>query len=97
MELLGRQDWDLFCAAHCGALEDKDLVPRAIKQLEFWQKNISQWLGQSMEEGEMVERLIAEDPELVHFKDLSEPCRQRERYFLGNSVAGLVQYFRSHQ
>lgn len=69
------------------------LLRRHRAQLLFWEQWLSARIGQC-EADEAVQRctegLLAEDPLLSAFGLFPAPARERERYFLSNSVSGFL-------
>ncbi len=84
---------DLVCSGHYGYSWDSDgLMCSAQKQLARWREVLS-WVvsgGLGPEIG--VSRLLEEDPLLDKFRLFPEDVRQRELYFLRNSVLGFMGY-----
>jgi len=81
---------------HFGASRDTPRLLEAHRsQLERWRRIISSVMETAREADlpeAALERLLAEDPLLSAWGRLSPPARQRERYFLANSVRGFAQY-----
>lgn len=92
MELIRDESWDLYCGAHFGALPDRTIPERALKQNLFWEKRISQCLTEELSEPQIIDVMLREDPELAAFSSFSDGCKKRERYFCGNSVRGFSRF-----
>ena len=92
MKLIEAEPWTLFCAGHFGASRDRSLPQRALKQIALWEKKVALAQECGMSESEIVTYMTLADPELSDFKYYTPQDREREIYFLGNSVRGFVQY-----
>ena len=97
MKLLGEKTWDLYCSGHFGSVPRGQLVERSLAQNEFWEKKIAQALRDGLSEGEMVNVMLRDDPELADIAFYDEANRAREVYFLGNSVRGFVKFFQEQE
>lgn len=92
MKLIASEPWDLFCAGHFGASRDRGLPERALDQIALWERKIALALECGLEESEIVTYMTLTDPELSDIKYYTPGDRERELYFLGNSVRGFIQY-----
>ena len=79
---------------HHGAVEDGlRLLRRHRGQLSFWEEWIRRRAAawpESVAVARCVDGLLAEDPLLGAFERFPPPARQRERYFMSNSVNGFL-------
>ena len=92
MKKLAAGQWDLFCCAHGGAVTDRTLPERALKQNQFWEKEIAAGLEKGLSEQQMIQLMVRDDPELADLAFYTEENHQREIYFIGNSVRGFVRF-----
>ncbi len=86
-----------ICYAHFGRSESsREMLLRFKDQLLRWRDILGRILGRDPEADPdyCIERLLAEDPELAGFRDLDREARQRERFFMRNSVRGYLGYLR---
>lgn len=97
MRLLANEKWDIFCAAHYGPSTDKKLPERALRQSELWEKTIIGALKDGLGEDEIVQLMLNVDPELADIAFYTPDNKEREVYFLHNSVRGFVQYLTSQK
>jgi len=86
----------LLCYGHFGASADTPHLLREHRsQLELWRQVIASVM-QSVEERAVPEaaldRLLDEDPRLGVWDRLTPQARQRERYFLTNSIRGFAGF-----
>ena len=82
-----------ICYGHYGIMDN------AVRMLESAQEQIKLWLeiirgrrvkGLGMDEGEILEEMLAKDPGLRFFHQLKPDVQERETYFLKNSIRGMV-------
>jgi glyoxylase-like metal-dependent hydrolase (beta-lactamase superfamily II) len=70
------------------------LLCRHREQLRFWERWIGERIGAEEAAGQAVEAclegLLGEDPLLGAFERFPGPARERERYFLRNSIRGFL-------
>ena len=92
MKKIDAEEWDLFCGGHYGSSTDRTLPARALKQSFLWEKTISEALNDGMTEDEIVRLMLTADPELQDINFYTEEDRDREVYFLHNSVRGFMQF-----
>jgi glyoxylase-like metal-dependent hydrolase (beta-lactamase superfamily II) len=85
-----------ICYAHFGINED---APAMLKnhrsQLLLWEKVIADEIknGHSKDAVNIcIQRLLAEDPLMAAFDQLTPGVKERERYFLRNSISGYIGY-----
>ncbi|MBI9082431.1 MAG: MBL fold metallo-hydrolase [Desulfobacterales bacterium] len=91
----------LTCFGHHGWCPDGQPVLRTHRaQLLRWADIISARMSQrsdpTFEDG-CIEALLAQDPLLTSFQRLSPAVRQREGFFLRNSIRGFVQYLAARE
>jgi glyoxylase-like metal-dependent hydrolase (beta-lactamase superfamily II) len=85
-----------ICYAHHGMADDGlEKLETARRQLFAWKAIIGDEVhGPTLDD--LVEsckaRLLQEDPLLAEFYNLDAPVRNREEYFLGNSIRGFIGY-----
>jgi hypothetical protein len=90
-----------LCYGHFGMRTDgPDLLARHRRQLLLWQDILSaevQKEGIISEAGTeaCVDLMLANDPNLVGFRQLPPEVQQRERGFLRNSIKGFIGYLAS--
>ena len=98
--LLGYQP-QRICYGHVGMYHDAvGMLRRHRGQLSDWLEMIARWREGRSELGddaleECLEVLLAEDPLLSGFSQLSSEVQSRERFFLRNSVKGYWEYLSS--
>ena len=89
---------DHLCMAHYGFKRNADEVIIAAKtQLEYWQKELSTILKTNdtiPDHLDIFRYLIKNDPLLSGFFDLPEDIKQREYFFSGNSIKGMIDYLK---
>ena len=85
----------LICYGHYGLLRD------AVTILKMAQEQIRSWLtvieerrnnGHSLDEGEIFSEILARDPYMSHFSKLEPDIRERESYFIKNSIKGMLGF-----
>ncbi len=93
-KLIDLGDVDLICYPHSGFSRDpKGLLEMASAQMAFWKDIISALPeGAGTEEG--VEALLKNDPALSLISRLPDKDREREAFFLRQSVDGYLGYVR---
>ncbi len=82
-----------LCFGHYGCRTDTAWVlEQAAGQMNLWLKLIGEVLqaGGEEPEREAFRELLVQDPLLAGFHRLPEDIQHRERYFLGNSIRGMV-------
>jgi glyoxylase-like metal-dependent hydrolase (beta-lactamase superfamily II) len=96
--LIARQP-QRICYGHVGMRGNAAEMLRVHRdQLLRWKWILVEWLGKTgpMEEAELlkacVEHLLLTDPLMAGFAQLTPQARERERFFLRNSVKGYRQY-----
>ena len=87
-----------ICYSHFGRGESSHrLIRRFWDQLSRWgtliKKEVSRGSQDLMER--CINRVLADDPELVAFKDMSPAVQRRERYFMANSLNGYMQFLQT--
>jgi glyoxylase-like metal-dependent hydrolase (beta-lactamase superfamily II) len=88
----------VLCYGHYGAANGSHaMLDRFREQLLRWRDLLASLLREQPGAGvgTCLEHVLAEDPELQSFPRLDPETRQRERFFLGNSVRGYLQYLGS--
>jgi glyoxylase-like metal-dependent hydrolase (beta-lactamase superfamily II) len=84
---------ELLCYSHWGAARRaKNQIALAKGQLNDWLSFTSEMKTQS--EDVIVDYLLSRDSLLKGYSQLPEELRARERFFITNSVKGLLEYFR---
>ena len=93
-KLIDLGDADLICYPHSGCSRDpKGLLVMAKEQMAFWKDIISALpAGAGTEDG--VKALLKHDPALAQIGKLPEKDREREAFFLRQSVDGYLGYVR---
>ena len=87
---------DLICYPHSGFSRDpKGLLEMARDQMALW-KDIISALPSDAKTEDGVEALLKNDPALRQISKLSERDREREAFFLRQSVNGYLGYVRRH-
>ncbi|RPJ12960.1 MAG: MBL fold metallo-hydrolase [Desulfobacteraceae bacterium] len=86
-----------ICYGHLGLKEDAvNLLKRHKDQLYFWEDVIRNETGKSQNE-DLISRcskaLLEKDPLLSGFSDMEEDVKEREMFFLTNSIKGFVESF----
>ncbi|MDY3869427.1 MAG: MBL fold metallo-hydrolase [Pyramidobacter sp.] len=94
MKRLEAEPWDLYCAGHFGTTNDRTLPRRAAAQIDLWEEKVAIAMECGMSEKEIVTFMTQADPELAGLAHYTPDNRERELYFLGNSVRGFMQYFK---
>ncbi len=78
-----------ICFGHFGLHDDVDRVLRAaLSQLDLWWDIVRDSV--TLDEERILEKLLTADPQLERFADLSPAIRERELYFMKNSLRGLL-------
>ncbi len=82
----------LCCLGHYGAVTGaEEVLAQASEQLDLWVEAVRRhrrMTGEEFEEA-VLASLRAEDPRFGRFRDLPADVRNRERYFLANTLKGL--------
>jgi len=94
LEKLKNLDFNLFCFGHYGADENpKQIIKEAEKQLQLWveiaKKESAK--GEESVEDRIVDRLLIEDDLFTVFAKLPSDIKQRENYFIRNTIKGMLQ------
>lgn len=93
-KLIDLGDVDLICYPHSGCSRDpKGLLEMAASQMAFW-KDIISTLPADAGTEDGVEALLKNDPALAQIDKLPEKDREREAFFLRQSVDGYLGYVR---
>lgn len=98
--LLSLEDSAIFYPHFGRAERAHPLLKRHRKQLLRWEEIIREEAasGDSLLVERCLDRLLGEDPELRAFPSMTPEARERERFFMTNSVAGFLGYIeREHQ
>lgn len=83
------------CFGHYGLHSDPVHVFNAAQaQLELWMKVCRDRISENphVKEDVILDQLLADDPSLKAFENLSPEVQQRERYFCKNSLRGILAY-----
>lgn len=81
--------------AHYGLVEDAGkYLQIARAQLDLWVRGVAVTAATAPEgrEGAIIAWLLAHDEHYRNVEQLPEDIRARERYFLGNSLRGMIEY-----
>ena len=94
---LGKKE---ICFGHFGVHKDSlTMLERHRKQLLLWKEVIASQMKKSSEEDDFVERcifeLLSSDSSFVSFNHLDDDIKEREMYFIRNSIEGYTGYIRS--
>jgi glyoxylase-like metal-dependent hydrolase (beta-lactamase superfamily II) len=84
-----------MCYAHFGRAESSHrMLKRERAQLLFWERIIREEMakGNPLLPGRCMTRLLAEDPELSAFEAMSPANQEREKFFMGNSIKGYLEF-----
>lgn len=86
-----------ICFGHFGIHEDsKVILEKHRKQLFLWKEVIGDQMKKSSNDGDLVENAISKflevDESFMSFNRLDDDIKQRERYFIKNSIDGYVGY-----
>jgi glyoxylase-like metal-dependent hydrolase (beta-lactamase superfamily II) len=75
----------------------REIIRNYRNQLHIWKDVISEILQSDPEASQkkILEILLQKDPTLANFPKLSSLAQERERYFMGNSIAGYLGYLKS--
>ncbi len=88
-----------ICYAHFGINEDAAKMLKIHRnQLLLWEKLIENEMnncGSKDPVNACMQRLMEEDPLIAAFAQLAPNVRERERYFLQNSISGYMGYLES--
>lgn len=88
-------DFSMICFGHYGFRTDgKKALEDSRKQLSLWVEVVKNQMkkGQENLEDRIIASLKMQDPAFANIKYLPEDIRQREIYFVGNSLKGMRQY-----
>lgn len=84
-----------MCYAHFGCIgQPLDNMRRAREQLILWGKTVVGCLEREASHEDMYRALRERDDMLARLDNLPEDKRDRELYFINNSINGLVSYFK---
>lgn len=88
----------LLCYGHFGQADNsREMLMRFRRQLMRWKDIILTEIRKGEER--LVPRcmtsLLEKDPELARFSDLTPEFQDRERFFLGNSIMGFIDYLQN--
>jgi len=92
--LLNARDLTM-CYAHFGRAESSHhMLKRERAQLLLWEQIIREETTRSdpLLPERCMARLLAEDPELKAFQAMSSADQERERFFMGNSIRGYLEF-----
>jgi len=83
--------------AHFGkAPSSRNMLTRFRKQVLQWYELVRDTCGHQYKDqiSTCVDRLLETDPELAAFNNMETDVQNRERYFIGNSVKGFIDFLR---
>jgi len=94
---LGKKE---ICFGHFGIHKDsKQMLQRYRKQLFLWKKVIADQVKRSSKNENLIEdcmsKLLAIDKSFASFNYLDYDIREREKYFITNSIKGYIGYISS--
>jgi glyoxylase-like metal-dependent hydrolase (beta-lactamase superfamily II) len=86
-----------MCFGHFGIYKDsKDILERHRKQLFLWKEVIADQVKRSSKKESLIEdcmsKLLAADKSFASFNYLDDDIREREKYFVKNSIKGYIGY-----
>jgi glyoxylase-like metal-dependent hydrolase (beta-lactamase superfamily II) len=84
-----------MCYAHFGKADSSHrTLKRERDQLLFWERLIREEMGKGGHRltERCMERLWREDPELKAFEAMSSADQEREKFFMGNSIKGYLEF-----
>jgi glyoxylase-like metal-dependent hydrolase (beta-lactamase superfamily II) len=88
---------EYICYGHYGQSGDAvEMLKKHRGQLLLWEDIIKDEMdkhGETIREEKIMARLLAEDPLLSGFSLMEDDVKERERFFLANSIKGFVQSF----
>ena len=86
-----------LCFAHYGLERDGTYFLRnALRQLDEWLEILSKSLQSGIrDEAILSERILQQDERLKPFSALPKDIQERERYFIANSIRGMVGYLQN--
>jgi glyoxylase-like metal-dependent hydrolase (beta-lactamase superfamily II) len=75
----------------------REIIKKYRAQLHLWKDLITEVLKSNPEvtQEKVLEVLLQKDPTLANFPKLAPATQERERYFMGNSIAGYLGYLKS--
>ncbi|RMH64856.1 MAG: MBL fold metallo-hydrolase [Calditrichaeota bacterium] len=82
-----------ICFGHFGMHENvEEILDAALNQLDLWWETVNGAVRQTpdISEADLLDLLLARDPQLQNFTTLSPEKQQRERYFMMNSLKGML-------
>ena len=83
---------DMICCGHYGFTTDASTIFRLHKeQLALWRNTI--FMHRQSSSTTIFDRLLEQDPLLKPFMKLNEDVREREKYFITNSITGFLKSF----
>jgi glyoxylase-like metal-dependent hydrolase (beta-lactamase superfamily II) len=88
-----------MCYAHFGRAESSHhMLKRERAQLLFWEERIREEMakGAPLLMERCMARLLAEDPELRAFEAMSSEDQGREKFFMGNSIKGYLEFLQEN-
>jgi len=97
LDRLSRHNAEWICVGHFGMNKSAGrILSLARNQLHRWTQTLQRVMNESREE--IAERalrmLLEEDPHFCFFHDLDEDIQERERYFIGNTIQGIIGYLK---
>jgi glyoxylase-like metal-dependent hydrolase (beta-lactamase superfamily II) len=84
-----------ICYGHYGMVENAvSVLENAHRQMRLWLEIIEgrRDKGLDLDEEEILEEILARDPGVRSFQQLEPDIRERETYFLKNSIKGMADY-----
>ncbi len=86
-----------LCFAHYGCQSgEADFFRNALNQLDLWLKILKEALKAGISDASILtERLLERDDRLKSFFAMPKDIQERERYFIANSIRGMVGYLQN--
>ncbi|MEW6616651.1 MAG: MBL fold metallo-hydrolase [Thermodesulfobacteriota bacterium] len=89
-----------ICFGHFGTYEDSiEMLERHREQLFLWKEVIAEEIKRSLNKENLIEdcmsKLLAADKSFASFNYLDDDIREREKYFITNSIKGYIGYISS--
>lgn len=96
-QLLALEDQPIYYAHFGKAESSHHMLKRFRDQLIRWAEIIKEEMadGQQRIVERCIERVLEKDPDLKAFDRMEPDAQRRERFFLGNSINGYVEYLQS--
>jgi glyoxylase-like metal-dependent hydrolase (beta-lactamase superfamily II) len=89
-----------LCYGHFGIGEGaRERLKRQLGQMRFWEQAIEDFTNRQPHDKNLEEKcrnmLLARDPLMKHFSALPPQIREREAYYVGNSIRGFLGWIES--